>query len=255
MLIDCVSFLNEYEMLEGRLKYLYDIVDHFIIVESDFTYTGTPKPFNFQENRDRYMPFMDKIIYLPTHLDYQPGVNPWHIEDRQRNRYNDALQEFSNDTVVMMSDCDEIPLKATIPAAIEDLKQKGTTTAFQQQCFWFNFDCYATYHSNPWPGTIMSTVGILRNQTTGPMRGQRYHYRPTQNGGYHLSYFFDNERISFKIQSSSHREQDSETVRNLDYISDKIKNRICLFNNVPFDTPPPIDPEIYEIFHGLQNMG
>lgn len=45
MVIDCFQLLNELDMLEGRLRYLYNHVDYFVIVESTHTHVRRPKPF------------------------------------------------------------------------------------------------------------------------------------------------------------------------------------------------------------------
>jgi beta-1,4-mannosyl-glycoprotein beta-1,4-N-acetylglucosaminyltransferase len=37
---DAILFSNEMDMLEIRLRELYDVVDKFVIVESDHTFTG-----------------------------------------------------------------------------------------------------------------------------------------------------------------------------------------------------------------------
>jgi len=42
-LIDAFLFFNEVELLKFRLQYLNDIVDYFIIVESNKTFTGKDK--------------------------------------------------------------------------------------------------------------------------------------------------------------------------------------------------------------------
>ena len=47
MLIDSFLFFQEYDLLEIRLKYLYDHVDLFVIVESGQSYNGVKKKFNF----------------------------------------------------------------------------------------------------------------------------------------------------------------------------------------------------------------
>ena len=43
MIVDCFTFFNELDLLEIRLKYLYDSVDYFIIVEADKTHNGEDK--------------------------------------------------------------------------------------------------------------------------------------------------------------------------------------------------------------------
>ena len=45
MVIDTFLYYNEIELLELRLKVLYDYVDRFVIVEGDHTHKGDPIPF------------------------------------------------------------------------------------------------------------------------------------------------------------------------------------------------------------------
>ena len=50
-IIDSILFFNELDLLELRLEELYDHVDIFLIVESDKTFTGKPKPLFYKNNR------------------------------------------------------------------------------------------------------------------------------------------------------------------------------------------------------------
>ena len=43
MLIDAFTYFNEKELVELRLKYLDSIVDLFVVVESNVTFTGKKK--------------------------------------------------------------------------------------------------------------------------------------------------------------------------------------------------------------------
>jgi beta-1,4-mannosyl-glycoprotein beta-1,4-N-acetylglucosaminyltransferase len=63
-IFDCFTFFNELDLLEFRLKLLSDHVDQFVIAESNITHSGQPKPFHFEENKTRFAPWLDKIIYL-----------------------------------------------------------------------------------------------------------------------------------------------------------------------------------------------
>ncbi|KAG9073153.1 hypothetical protein KI688_000940 [Linnemannia hyalina] len=74
---DAVIFSVELDMLEIRMRELYDVVDHFVILESSRTFTGIPKPAVFQENRERYSFAEDKIIYKLVPLrELVPGEAP-----------------------------------------------------------------------------------------------------------------------------------------------------------------------------------
>ena len=63
-LYDCFLFFNEYDILELRLKELYDTVDYFVIVEGTHTHIGNPKESNFEKYKARYEPYMEKIRYF-----------------------------------------------------------------------------------------------------------------------------------------------------------------------------------------------
>jgi len=48
MLIDAFTYFNEKELVELRLKYLNSIVDYFVVVESNITFTDKKKNGIFQ---------------------------------------------------------------------------------------------------------------------------------------------------------------------------------------------------------------
>ncbi|MDN3719828.1 hypothetical protein QW131_13210 [Roseibium salinum] len=63
-LYDCFVFHNEFDLLELRLREMGDHVDHFVLVEANQTQRGGAKPYYFDENRERFAPWADKIIDL-----------------------------------------------------------------------------------------------------------------------------------------------------------------------------------------------
>lgn len=114
-IIDCFTFFNELDLLEIRLKYLYDVVDYFIIVEADSSYNGQSKQMVFADNEERFFPFKDKIIYVPVsllHFGNKTGV-AWEREEYQRNSISQGVLNLNlKDTdLVLISDLDEIPNK------------------------------------------------------------------------------------------------------------------------------------------------
>ena len=114
-LIDCFTFFNELDLLEIRLKYLYEIVDYFIIVEADTSFNGEMKQMLFKDNMDRFAPFKEKIIFVPIKMKYfehERGV-AWKREEYQRNCIQEGIVKLNlKDTdLVLISDIDEIPNK------------------------------------------------------------------------------------------------------------------------------------------------
>ena len=63
-IIDCFIFYNELDMLEYRLNVLNDVVDLFILVEATHTFVGNSKQLYYQENKERYQKFHNKIIHI-----------------------------------------------------------------------------------------------------------------------------------------------------------------------------------------------
>jgi beta-1,4-mannosyl-glycoprotein beta-1,4-N-acetylglucosaminyltransferase len=61
--LDAVLMSNELDLLEIRMNELDSVVDYFLIVESNATFTGLPKDTYFASNRDRFSKFQHKIVY------------------------------------------------------------------------------------------------------------------------------------------------------------------------------------------------
>lgn len=61
--LDAVLMSSELDLLEIRMNELDSVVDYFLIVESNATFTGLPKETYFTLNRDRFSKFQPKIVY------------------------------------------------------------------------------------------------------------------------------------------------------------------------------------------------
>ena len=119
-IIDCFIFYNELDLLYYRLSLLNDIVDYFIIVESTHTFTGIPKQLFYNENKEMYKEFNEKIIHIILE-DFPfkvPNINiftnqPWQNEYYQRNSIKKGidviLDKLNDNDIILSSDLDEIP--------------------------------------------------------------------------------------------------------------------------------------------------
>jgi beta-1,4-mannosyl-glycoprotein beta-1,4-N-acetylglucosaminyltransferase len=118
-IFDCFPFFNETELLELRIKLLYDHVDGFIITEGDLTHSGYPKKFSCLETLKKLQIPQDKItivhVKLPTVED---NPNNWSRERLQRNA---AAEYFQENSVYIVSDCDEIINPDFIPIFAESV--------------------------------------------------------------------------------------------------------------------------------------
>ena len=110
------------DLLEIRIKYLYDIVDYFIIIEADETHSGNSKPFILKENIERFKQYEDKILLFSIKMkSFNDSEDiAWKREGYQRDYIKTALKELKlKDTdLILISDLDEIPDKK----ALQNLK-------------------------------------------------------------------------------------------------------------------------------------
>lgn len=239
MIIDCTMFFNEFDILEGRLKYLNDVVDYFVIVESDTTFNGNDKPFNFAQNISRYAPYLHKILYFPMHVDkslYDFTVKTdvldfstpqWKIENDQRNYMLKALSLFPDEAVVLISDVDEIPSKTAIEFSVNNLTEKRTSLSLQQDMFYYNFN---QRQVSKWCGTVVTHNKFARELTPQYFRDSRFNLPRVSDGGWHMSYFTTPDGISYKIENFSHQEYNKDVYRDVDRIKKCIDAGSDLFD-------------------------
>jgi beta-1,4-mannosyl-glycoprotein beta-1,4-N-acetylglucosaminyltransferase len=199
-IFDCFPFFNEYEILELRFQELYDMVDHFVIAEANQSHNGTPKPYNLEENKERYKKWWDKVIYVK--VDDMPEYNPkdvFRLEYHQRNALIRGLTNLAQKgDKILLSDCDEIPNVEVLKANLDCHEMR----AFKQTLFYYyvNNACLGS-----WCGTVMAEWPIRRMQSLRwfaiKNRYQKWIPEVLKNGGWHYAYMTggDVDRIREKI--------------------------------------------------------
>lgn len=260
--IDCFMFFNEYDILEGRLEYLYNHVDYFVLVESNLTQSGHDKPMNFANNLHRYKKYMDKILYfpylvnrsdfnydkLPTYeTDYNTG--PWQLENGQRNHIIQALKLFNDDDIVLISDLDEIPHKNCIGIAKDYFSKGWDRLAVEQDFYLYNFKRKLV---RKWRGTTISTNKVAKEVTPQGLRNNLWNIGLITNGGWHLSYWNSIENIQYKIETFAHQELNQDRFRDPEHIKQKILSGQDMFDRdnpvITVDPTVTIPADVLEIF-------
>ncbi|KAF9370296.1 hypothetical protein CPB97_002873 [Podila verticillata] len=84
-IFDALLFSVELDMLEIRMHELWDVVDHFVIMESNMTFTGLPKELTFAKNRDRFAFAESKILYKNFVFPLIETESAWDREGRTRD--------------------------------------------------------------------------------------------------------------------------------------------------------------------------
>jgi beta-1,4-mannosyl-glycoprotein beta-1,4-N-acetylglucosaminyltransferase len=216
MLIDCFTFFNELDLLEGRLEYLYNTVDQFVIVESNRTHSCKLKSLNFIENKKRYEKYLDKITYLVWENNNESTPNAWIPESSQRNYILEGLKNVTDDAWVIISDLDEIPKISAIEYGISS---NSVDSTFDQQMFWYNLK---QREYNGWKGSVLTKVSNVKKNSPQFYRGNREAFNVLYNGGWHLSYWGTVDRIKQKIESFAHQEFNNDFFKNEDSIKEKV---------------------------------
>ncbi len=261
---DCFMFYNEFELLELRLKSLWDVVDYFVLVEADRGHTNIPEPFFFQENKERFKEFLPKIRHIMVKLDLPyKGTGDWSLENAHRNAISEGIKDAAPDDLIFISDLDEIwapdvlqrinnrqtpvfanyPLPATPPRfggqrlsvpcqlmvhAVDLLEV--SPISMDQQLLYYYFDWA------PKQGTWQGTILTKRKNLTTPQdfRNLRTVFPRVLNGGYHFSWMGGVEKIINKMNSivdaNEINKNSDEKFSNKNHIEDVIKNGKDLFN-------------------------
>lgn len=104
--LDCFTYFNEKEILELRIKLLYNVVDKFIISEGDYTHRGNSKQYSCEETFKQLKLPTDKVEFVKVKMpSFDEEPNPYVRETMQRDVFKHYVTK--NDTA-HISDCDEI---------------------------------------------------------------------------------------------------------------------------------------------------
>ena len=241
MIYQFIPYNNEVEMLNLQFIVNYDIVDKFIISESNTTFSGIPKLYNFN-NHAIFDKYKDKIIYdsiktdslddLPEYKFEKPFKVYWRREKKQRENFFKNYN-FKDDDIIFFTDVDEIVF-------IKNIIEKIDLNRFN----YFNL-VHCRYYANTQiiSGEIMRCISGFTFKTFFekyksflddhyPIREIGYSsndYVEHENCGYHLSACYD---FREKIQSFSHGEYNTEDIYNFSY-----NQKMSMNNNNIIDLP------------------
>lgn len=233
LIIDAFPFHDELDILEMRFVELYDAVDYFVLVEANVTHQDEPKPYYFTENRERFEPFLGKVVVV--HADDLPPVadapDPWAREHAQREWIQSAfasIPHLKTTDIIMQSDVDEIPR----PLYVRNVRPGDGLTVFGMRGHFWAVDWL---YPHVWNGTVAGTVRTILGLGPTPfavMRDSRNGYvmhpsiptgiRPPHmnDAGWHFSWLGGPERAMKKVGSFCHPEVEDRIV---DGIADDLR--------------------------------
>jgi len=235
-IIDCFTFYNEMDLLTYRLNILSDVVDYFVIVESTHTHVGKEKMLFFNENKDLFKKFNEKIIHIIVDdFPYQhPNINihnseQWINEAFQRDQIKRGLDrlELNNEDVITITDLDEIP----DPNTLLKIKNNETTVdinILKMDLYYYNLN---TKLQLEWHHAKIVTFQKF-NELSISCTSIRFYdnCKIIDNGGWHLSYFGDSKFIKNKIEQFSHQEYNNDDYTNIEKIEQRVNNFSDLYD-------------------------
>lgn len=232
MVIDCIPFFNELDILKLRLHILDPLVDRFVIEEATHTFSGLPKELCFEKNKEMFEEFLPKITYLV--VDNSPKEISTHERDKfQKNALAKALTDVSDEDVLILSDVDEIPNPVVLQEIVKKFDPDKIYHLAQR-----NFYCYLNMEEvsgnllsitgefpgverRMWLGTKVfakknipeSGIIDLREISPEDPRSVR-----VADGGWHFGYMGSchetdvSRRVGTKVVAAAHQEYNTEDV-------------------------------------------
>lgn len=244
---DIFTFFNELDLLEIRFNILEPYVDYFIIVEATETFSGYPKILYYEQNKERFKKWHNKIIhyviddipkneddlrsrlYKNKNLSYLNkqiikdsltignignGVARWFNEFYQKEMIKMPLVNLKDDDICYVSDLDEIWNPDLIIDYSKDSIFKPEQIGYQ---YFLNNRSNEDWHG--WTGTIATKYKNIKYSCLNHLRTHRKmknKYVFLKNGGWHFSFLGGYEGAKKKIEGYKHFwYEPQETLKNL----------------------------------------
>lgn len=213
---DLTLYNGEWEQFEIRYRELEDIVDQFIVFETDQSMNGKKKPFHTTLERSHY----PKLRHVQREVAQSIGPNftSWDIERFHRDYLITLTDEVhgSPQDLLLLSDIDEIPSYKSV-AFTRDLlcsdNEYNTVYKFEQRMFYYYFN--TPLHVD-WHGTRMLKRRTLMQNFDGELSRVRHADGPLiKNAGWHFSTLGPAENIANKITDFTHQELNTAYYNNV----------------------------------------
>ncbi len=261
-IIDCFGFFQEKELLELRIRLLSPYVDKFLIYESNLTFSGNEKEYICKKileelkldtskievieidlkNRDIEIKDIDYYIVNSCNIDkdkINSSAKYWARERIQRDEILFKLNEYDNEDIFILSDCDEIINPKYLSDVLVEIKKerivKIPLVLLQDRANLRSFH-EDTDTPVPWDDRmfICTKSKLLECSPTQIRLNYNLPYQITHithdnvkilDMGWHFSNMGDNDHLNIKLKSTSHCDDNI----NLDIINvpkENSKNRI-----------------------------
>jgi beta-1,4-mannosyl-glycoprotein beta-1,4-N-acetylglucosaminyltransferase len=248
-LLDVFLFYNELDLLKARLEYLGPAIDYFIISEANIDFSGSSKEFILNKEIIAALPYSEKIIYHREEINlnsfewrfkkfkYRNRKNKflWKIQDAQRNATLKALRSFSPYDIIIFSDLDEFPSQLALnegPRLILNIgKAKTLFNAYSCDQIFFYYNIHNASPKEKFYGSVFTNLKSFRKFQPHKYRSDKNELAHIPDGGWHFSYFMNEEKILAKVHAISEVENLSHyNALSKELIKEKISAGIDLYD-------------------------
>jgi hypothetical protein len=193
-------------------------------VGATHSHSGQPKPLYFAEAKERYRPFLDKIVHVVVD-DFPETDDAWVREKFQREQILRGMADSKPEDWIMISDVDEIP-RADLVRHLRE--SQLIVVGLQMPSFYFKFN----YMNTGGQAALVWGMAVRRFNMTSPngIRNGRFNMMKPDflkanagkvgnimHSGWHFSYLGDDDHVRNKIANYAHREYDRpDIVDNID---------------------------------------
>ena len=270
-IIDCFPYNGEAIAL-FRLRYLWDVVHEFVIVEAGETHTGLKKGSLFLDtNAAQLKQFAGKITRLvierfpaPSEADLAPLINlqrktdpkAWFREKYQRNFAGDYLRGRGEPWILLGCDVDEIPRRETVETLPKRYDALTVGYRLQMELFYYSS---RWIKRDKWLHAFVANDRAVRHESLDGLRTGRSIKKALGDAGWHLSYFMSNDEIQRKLQAFAHTELSSPESRRLEWIQQCRRTGQDLHHRGPQEDCIPYAgddlPEGLRAFEALSGIG
>ncbi len=213
MVYDAFPFCNELDLLEIRMRYLWPLVDYFVIAESDRTFSGKAKPLNFADNQSRFDWAKEKVIHKVFRGEERPGGKTTATGTigrnnvfGQRRMLADMVATARPGDIVLVGDVDEIPSKASLVEGVERMEELTRLTFPHTIRRLYVNTGPVNEDGKPRHSSGSFTCMVFRKNLAGlldrPRRPRKY--ACVGSPGWHMSFQGGVEAIRYKLAACCH---------------------------------------------------
>lgn len=213
-MIDCFMFNNELDLLTIRLNCFAPYIERFVLCECPVTHSGVRKPLFFEENKAKYTDFNITHLIVDDYPQYMNKISGDSVveksrraqvlENHQRDFLIHGLADVSPETIILLSDMDELIDFRTYSIGVEG--------SFLQSVYCYYLNVFTGKRNQK--GPIAITKKRVMEEFNGSLNNVRnaknimrkvYSRRRGWGHGWHFTCLGTTEQIQYKIASCYHQ--------------------------------------------------